>query len=64
MLTGGGPGSATQNLPIIAYRYAWNAMQMGMSSAVSMIMLILLTIMFFIYHFVSKKVQRGEENAF
>ena len=64
LLTGGGPGTATQNLPIMAYRYAWNSMQMGRSSAVSVIMLMLLTIMFFIYQFLSKKAQGGEENAF
>jgi multiple sugar transport system permease protein len=64
LLTGGGPGSATQNLPIIAYRYAWNSMQMGKSSAVSVIMLMLLTVMFCIYQLVSKKAQGGEDNAF
>jgi len=64
LLTGGGPGSSTQNLPIIAYKYAWNSMQMGKSSAVSVIMLMLLTLMFFIYQFVNKKTQRGEQDAF
>jgi multiple sugar transport system permease protein len=65
LLTGGGPGSATQNLPIIAYRYAWNSMQMGKSSAVSVIMLMLLSVMFIIYQSVNKKA-KGEEgnNAF
>ena len=65
LLTGGGPGTTTQNLPIIAYRYAWNSMQMGKSSAVSVIMLMLLTVMFIIYQLVNKKAQGGgEENAF
>jgi multiple sugar transport system permease protein len=61
LLTGGGPGSATQNLPIIAYRYAWNSMEMGKSSAVSVIMLMLLTIMFCIYQLVNKKSQGGND---
>jgi multiple sugar transport system permease protein len=66
LLTGGGPGSTTQNLPIIAYRYAWNSMQIGKSSAVSVIMLMLLTLMFCVYQLVSKRAQGGreEDNAF
>jgi multiple sugar transport system permease protein len=61
LLTGGGPGSATQNLPIMAYKYAWNSMEMGKSSAVSVIMLMLLAVMFVIYQIVNKKVQGGDD---
>ncbi len=61
LLTGGGPGSATQNLPIMAYKYAWNSMEMGKSSAVSVIMLMLLTLMFFFYQWVNNKVKGGED---
>jgi len=63
LLTGGGPGSVTQNLPIMAYKYAWNSMEMGKSSAVSVIMLIFLAFMFSIYQWVNSKV-KGENNAF
>jgi multiple sugar transport system permease protein len=61
LLTGGGPGSATKNLPIIAYGYAWNSMEMGKSSAVSVIMLILLAVMFCVYQFVNKRTQGGDD---
>jgi multiple sugar transport system permease protein len=63
LLTGGGPGTSTQNLPIIAYRYAWNTMEMGKSSAVSVIMLIFLVIMFAIYQLIARKM-KGSEDAF
>ncbi|WP_319756570.1 sugar ABC transporter permease [uncultured Sphaerochaeta sp.] len=63
LLTGGGPGSATQNLPIMAYKYAWNSMEMGKSSAVSVIMLLFLILMFSVYQWVNSKT-KGENNAF
>lgn len=63
LLTGGGPGSATQNLPIMAYKYAWNSMEMGKSSAVSVIMLLFLILMFTVYQWVNSKA-KGENNAF
>lgn len=61
LLTGGGPGMSTQNLPIIAYRYGWQTYEMGKSSAVSVIMLILLFFMFIIYQLVNRKVKGGED---
>ncbi|GHV93378.1 ABC transporter permease [Spirochaetia bacterium] len=64
LLTGGGPGVSTQNLPIIAYRYGWQTFEMGKSSAVSVIMLILLVIMFCVYQLVNKKVKGGDDDAF
>ena len=63
LLTGGGPGSVTQNLPIMAYKYAWNSMEMGKSSAVSVIMLVFLALMFSIYQWVNSKV-KGDNDAF
>ena len=63
LLTGGGPGSVTQNLPIMAYKYAWNSMEMGKSSAVSVIMLVFLAFMFSIYQWVNSKV-KGDNDAF
>jgi multiple sugar transport system permease protein len=63
LLTGGGPGSVTQNLPIMAYKYAWNSMEMGKSSAVSVIMLMFLALMFIIYQWVNTKA-KGENDAF
>jgi multiple sugar transport system permease protein len=57
LLTGGGPGTATQNLPILAYKYGWDSMLVGRSSAVSVIILLFLAIAFGIYVFLfgSKK---------
>jgi multiple sugar transport system permease protein len=63
LLTGGGPGVATQNLPIMAYRFGWQTMEMGKSSAVSVIMLFILAIMFALYQIVNKRA-KGGDNAF
>lgn len=60
LLTGGGPGRSTQNLPIMAYKYGWEAMQVGKSSAVSMLMLAILVVIFIVFNWVSNRVQEDE----
>ena len=63
LLTGGGPGISTQNLPIMAYNYAWSSFESGMASAVSVVMLIILFFIFLLYQFINRKIQGGD-NAF
>ena len=63
LLTGGGPGISTQNLPIMAYNYAWSSFESGMASAVSVVMLIILFAIFLLYQFINKRLQGGD-NAF
>jgi multiple sugar transport system permease protein len=61
LLTGGGPSISTQNLPIMSYKYAWNSYEMGKSSSVSVIMLMILTVLFYLYQYVNNKTQGGED---
>lgn len=42
LITGGGPGDATTTLPIFAYRTGWGLKQLGMASAVTILLLIFL----------------------
>jgi len=61
LLTGGGPGTSTQNLPIMAYKYAWLSYEVGKSTSVSVIMLIILFCIFLMYQFVNKKIAGGDD---
>lgn len=42
LITGGGPGDATTTLPIFAYRTGWGLKQLGMASAVTILLLVFL----------------------
>lgn len=42
LLTGGGPGDQTTTLPIFAYRTGWGLKQLGMASAVTIVLLVFL----------------------
>lgn len=42
LLTGGGPGDMTTTLPIFAYRTGWGLHQLGMASAVTVLLLLFL----------------------
>lgn len=64
LLTGGGPGVSTENLPIIAYKYGWSSNLVGRSSAVSVIMLLFLTVAFFAYIKLFNSKGKGEGNVF
>ena len=61
LLTGGGPGLSTQNLPIMAYNYAWQSYEAGRASAVSVFMLIILFGIFLLYQFINKKLIGGDD---
>jgi multiple sugar transport system permease protein len=49
IMTGGGPGIATQTLPIYIWRAAFENFNMGFAAAIGEIMLILITIVSIIY---------------
>lgn len=41
-MTGGGPGNATANLPMMLYDYAFSRYQMGYASAIAMVLFALI----------------------
>ena len=43
LLTGGGPGTSTETVPIFAYRMGWTLYSLGRSSAVTILLLLFLT---------------------
>ena len=49
LLTGGGPGVSTQTMPIFAYRMGWTLYGLGRSSAVTILLLIILAVACTIY---------------
>ena len=49
LLTGGGPGVSTQTMPIFAYRMGWTLYSLGRSSAVTILLLIILAVACTIY---------------
>jgi multiple sugar transport system permease protein len=63
LLTGGGPGNSTLNLPILAYQYGWQSTQVGMSSAVSVFMLVIIFAAFLLYNWISSRFRSGEDNV-
>ena len=49
MVTQGGPNIATQTLPVMVYRTAFRTMQLGMSSAISMVIAVVLFVIGVLY---------------
>lgn len=49
LLTGGGPGTSTETVPIFAYRMGWTLYSLGGSSAVTILLLLFLTAACLIY---------------
>lgn len=49
LLTGGGPSDITTTLPIFAYKTGWGLKQIGMASSISIILLIFLLCICFLY---------------
>lgn len=54
LLTGGGPGAATEVLPILAYRRAFEAMQLGKGATLSMLIFMITFIFIMLYMNVTK----------
>lgn len=63
LITGGGPGTSTETLPIFAYKTGWVMNNLGQASAISVILLVFLLIISSIYFRVLNKSERGEQNA-
>lgn len=49
LITGGGPGGATETVPIYAYNVGWGLKQLGKSSAVTVLLLVFLLIVCSMY---------------
>ncbi len=61
LITGGGPASLTQTVPIYAYNVGWGVKQLGVSSAVTVILLIFLLIVSMLYFKVLDKWEKEGE---
>ena len=49
IMTGGGPNNATMTVLLLIYRYAFNYMDLGVASAASLILFVILAILSFVY---------------
>lgn len=56
MLTNGGPGNATEVLPLYSYKNAFESMQLGKGAASSIILMVILSVFMAVYlHFAEKE---------
>lgn len=60
LLTKGGPGTSTLTLPVQAYSYAFEGMQIGRGSANAVIQFLIVLAFIIIYLRITKKAQEGE----
>ena len=49
MVTQGGPGIATQTLPVMVYRYAFKTIKLGLSSTVAVVISVILIVIGVLY---------------
>jgi multiple sugar transport system permease protein len=49
LMTGGGPQIGTQTLPLLIYKEAFGQLHLGRGAAIAMLMLVVMTAMFFLY---------------
>jgi multiple sugar transport system permease protein len=61
LLTGGGPSDLTTTIPIFAYRTGWGLKQLGVASAITVLLLILLFCVCFVYFALLNKWEREDE---
>ena len=57
LLTGGGPGSATETLPLLVYRAAFQALDFGQAAAVSVAMLVVMLLFFAAYAVARRRIE-------
>lgn len=57
LMTGGGPGSATETLPILVYREAFQLLNFGKAAAVAVAMSLFMIMFFVIYAFVNRRLE-------
>ena len=55
ILTGGGPGTSTQTLPVLIYKSAFGAMRLGKGAAYAMVTLLITTISIILYMRITAK---------
>lgn len=60
LITGGGPGGATETVPIYAYNVGWGLKQLGKSSAVTVLLLVFLLIVCSMYFRILNKWDKEE----
>lgn len=61
LLTGGGPADKTMTVPIYAYNMGWGTKMLGKSSAVTMLLLLFLLLICFIYFAVIAKWEKEDK---
>lgn len=61
LLTGGGPADLTMTLPIFAYNTGWGLKQLGMASAITVLLLIFLLCICFLYFKLLDKWEKEDE---
>jgi multiple sugar transport system permease protein len=49
LMTGGGPQIGTQTLPLLIYKEAFGQLHLGRGAAIAILMLLIMTVMFFVY---------------
>lgn len=49
LMTGGGPQIGTQTLPLLIYKEAFGQLHLGRGAAIAILMLVIMTVMFFVY---------------
>jgi multiple sugar transport system permease protein len=57
LMTGGGPGSSTQTLPILVYREAFQLLDFGRGAAVAVVMSLFMVLFFFVYARVNRSLE-------
>lgn len=62
LITGGGPGTATETLPIYAYLTGWQLNALGKASAVAAILLVFLLLVSLIYLKILNRMDKGGES--
>ena len=62
LFTGGGPGTATETLPLYAYRLGWKLNDLGMSAAVAVILFIVLMVSTSLYFKMLGKKEKISDN--
>lgn len=60
LLTGGGPASMTTTLPIFAYQTGWELKQLGVASTITVLLLIFLLVICFVYFKILDKWERED----
>lgn len=60
LLTGGGPGTVTETLPMYAYKTGWMLQQLGRASAVTMLLLIILLAVCLVYFYFLDKWEKED----